>query len=136
MNRKYTRYHPKWHRRRMPTFWWLGKLSYTKFITRELTSVFVAYCAIVLLIQTWCLARGQEAYDRFLSWLQSPTVVSIHVVVLLAVLFHTMTWLSLAPKALVLHIGRRRIPDAMVVVAHYAAWLIASALVAWLVLGR
>ena len=38
LNPKYRLYHPKWYRSRIPIFWWLGKLSYTKFIGRELTS--------------------------------------------------------------------------------------------------
>jgi fumarate reductase subunit C len=54
--------------------------------------------------------------------------------VLLALLFHTVTWLNLAPKAIVLHLGGRRLPDAAVLAAHYAAWLVVSAAVVWLFL--
>ena len=136
MNDRYRLYHPKWHRRRIPIFWWLEKLCYTKFITRELTSLFVAYSALVLLVQTWAAGRGAEAYDRFLEWLARPAVVVLHALVLAAVLMHTITWLNLTPKALVLRLGGRRVPDAMVLLGHYAAWLGASAAIVWLVLGR
>ena len=72
MNESYKIYHPRWHRERMPIFWWLKKLAYVKFITRELTSLGVAYTAILLLIQIWILSRGEAAYERFLALLASP----------------------------------------------------------------
>jgi len=134
VNPDYTAYHPKWWRRRIPIFWWLGRRAYVKFIGRELTSPFVAYAAFLLLIQTWALTRGEAAYDRFTEWLQPGPVLIWHGIVLLALLFHTVTWLNLAPKAIVLHLGGRRIPDAAVLAAHYAAWLVVSAAVVWLFL--
>ena len=135
MNPDYKLYHPKWHRTRMPIFWWLRRLSYTVFIGRELTSVFVGYSAVLLLFQARAIGQGEAAYDRFLSWLQLPAVVALHVIVLLIVLLHTVSWLSLAPQALVLRLRGRRVPDAVVLAAHYASWLVASALVAWVLLG-
>ena len=135
MNPEYTRHHPKWYRRRIPIFWWLRKPSYVKFITRELTSPFVAYAALFLLVQVWALARGEAAYDRFLAWLTLAPVLAWHGVVLLMLLFHSVTWLNLAPKAIVLHARGRRIPDAVVVAGHYAAWLAASAFLVWLLVG-
>lgn len=135
VNPDYTRHHPKWYRRRIPIFWWTRKRAYLKFITRELTSPFVAYAAVLLLVQVWALARGEAAYTRFTAWLQSPPVLVWHGVLLLILLFHTVTWLNLAPKAIVLRVGGRRIPDAAVVAGHYAAWLIVSAFLAWLLIG-
>ncbi len=135
MNPDYTPYHPKWHRRRMPIFWWLGSGPYIRFITRELTSLFVAYAAVLLLAQLWILSRGPAAYERFLEWLASPAVLVAHAVVWLALLFHTVTWLWLAPKALVVQLRGRRVPNALVAAVHYGAWVIASGLVAWFVMG-
>ena len=90
MNADYKEYHPKWYRRRIPIVWWKGNPAYIKFIARELTSVCVAYVAIVLLVQVGLLARGVEAYNGFMSWLRSPIVIVIHIFVLLALLFHTV----------------------------------------------
>ncbi len=136
MNPEYKLYRPRWYRQRLPIFWWLRRPAYTKFISRELTSVFVAYTALLLLLQVLMLLRGAEAYAAFTDWLARPWVVGLHLFVLLVLLFHSVTWLNLAPKALVLKLGRRRVPDGAVLLGHYAAWLGASALVAWLVLGR
>ena len=76
-----------------------------------------------------------DAYQRFTDLLRSPVVLMLHGVVLLSLLFHSVTWLNLAPRALVLHLGRRRVPDAAVLAAHYAAWLAATALVVWLLVA-
>ena len=136
VNPSYKLYHPKWYRKRYPIFWWLQKFAYGKFITRELTSLAVGYAAVLLMLEIWVLSEGQEAYTRFQELLVSPPVLIFPSVVLLLLLFHAVTWLNLAPKALVLHLGRKRIPDAAVSGGHYAAWLVATALVVWYVVGR
>ena len=125
----YTPYHPKWYRRPMPIFWWLSKPSYVRFITRELTSLAVAYTALFLLAALWALGSGPEVWAGWLESLRHPGWLAFHGAVLFFLLFHTVTWLGLAPKALVLRLGRRRLPDAAVVGGHYAAWIGASALV-------
>jgi fumarate reductase subunit C len=136
LNPEYSEYHPKWYRRRMPIFWWLRSVAYARFIARELTSLAVAYAALLLLALTWSLGRGEAAYDEFVAFLRLRPVIAFHFLILAALLFHTVTWLNLAPKALVVRLGRRRAPDALVVLAHYSAWLAVSGLVAWLLLGR
>lgn len=136
MTPRYTPYHPRWHRRRMPIFWWLGKASYMRFIVRELTSLAVAATAIELLVLMVVLDRGEAAFSRYLAWLARPGVLALHGVVLAGLLFHTVTWLNLAPKALVIDIGGRRLPDRVVAGAHYLAWAAASAaVVAYLLRG-
>ena len=129
-NPEYEPYHPKWHRKRVPIFWWLERLSYTKFITRELTSLAVGYAAVLLVVQVWVMSRGPEAYERFLAVLASPAVVAFHAVVFLFILFHSVTWLNLAPQALVVRLGGRRVPARVVLAGHYVAWLVATAVVA------
>lgn len=134
-NSQYTRYRPQPYLRRMPIFWWLRKAAYTKFIVRELTSLAVAYGAVLLLILAGSAARGPEAFDGVVAWLGRPWVVVVNLLALLALLFHTVTWFNLAPKALVLKLGRRRVPDRALIAAHYLAWIVASILVVWALLG-
>ena len=134
-NPKYELYHPKWYRTRYPIFWWLEKLPYAKFITRELTSLAVGYTAILLMAEIWVLSKGPEAHERFDGLLQSPPMLIVHGIVLLSLLYHSVTWLNLAPRALVLHVGRKRVPDAAVLAGHYLAWLVATILVVWFFVG-
>ena len=130
-NPRYVLYHPKSYRKRYPIFWWLKKLPYGQFIVRELTSLAVGYVAVLLMLQVWVLSKGPGTYERFQEILTTPALRILHGVVLLALIFHSITWFNLAPKALVLHLGRKRLPDAAVLAAHYAAWLVATALVVW-----
>jgi fumarate reductase subunit C len=135
VNPHYARHHPRWHRVRTPIFWWLGRLSYTRFILRELTSLFVAFAALLLLVQVWALGQGEGPYARFESWLGSPVALALHAVVLVVLLVHTVTWLNLAPKAIVVSLRGRRVPDSLVLAANYLAWLAASGAVAWALAG-
>ena len=136
MNQDYKVYHPKWYRRRMPIFWWARRWPYTRFISRELTSLAVGYAAVLLIVQIWALSQGEQMYERFVELLQSPIALGVHFLVLIALLFHTVTWLNLAPSALVIRLGRKQLPDSVVRGAHYLAWIAVSVLVVWLLLGR
>ena len=136
LNPDHTPYHPKWYRRRIPIFWWLGKRGYVKFITRELTSPFVVYAVLLLLAQAWSLAQGQPQYQRFQDWLALGPVIAWHILVLAALIFHSITWLNLAPSALVLRLRGARVPDGVIRAAHFGAWAACSALMGWFLLGR
>jgi len=136
VNSEYRLHHPKWHRRTIPIFWWLKKASYVKFILRELTSLAVVYAAVFLLAQVVIVSRGEDAYREFLATLARPEVVAFHGFVLMGLLFHTVTWLNLAPRALVLRLGGRRVPDRVILLAHYGGWLAVSGLIFWGLAGR
>jgi fumarate reductase subunit C len=127
----YTLYHPKWYRRAVSVWWWLENWSYTRFVLRELTSVFVAFFAVISLWQIRALAAGPEAYADFMARLKSPLFLALHAVAFVFVLFHAITWFNLAPKAMVLRLGGKRVPDFVIVVLNYLAWFVASAVVAW-----
>jgi len=130
----YTLHHPKWYRRRVSVWWWLQSRSYTGFVLRELTSVFVALFALVTLWQVRAVAHGPEAYEAFLTRLRSPLFLAGHALALLFVLFHSITWFNLAPKAMVVRLRGHRMPDALVAGANYLAWLVLSAAVAFFLL--
>jgi fumarate reductase subunit C len=125
----YTLYHPRWYRRRVSVWWWLQRRSYTAFVLRELTSVFVAYFAVVYLWQLRALAEGPDAYARFLVRLKTPLFLTLDTVAFIFVLFHAITWFNLTPKAIVLRARGTRVPDWVIVGLNYAAWLVASAAV-------
>jgi fumarate reductase subunit C len=134
-NSRYTKHHPKWHRERTPIFWWVHKWVHFRFITRELTSVPVALYALVLLFQIRALAQGPEAYASFLAWLKTPFSIALHAIAFLLVLFHSLTWFNLAPKALVIRIGKKRIPGGVIAASNYVAWVVFSVAIAWMMLG-
>jgi fumarate reductase subunit C len=130
----YTEFHPRWYRPHVSVYWWLGQRQYLKFILRELSSVFVAAFVIITLFQLHALRNGPEAYARFQQWMQSPWAIALNAISFFFVLFHTVTWFNLAPSAMAIRMRGKRLPDFLVAAPNYALWLVASVVVAWLVL--
>lgn len=131
---RYTEFHPRWFREKMSTFWWLSRWPYLKFVLRELSSVAVALSVVMTLAQVRALHAGREAYTEFQETLRLPLLIALSVVCFGFVLFHTITWFNLAPRALVVRLRGRRLPDVMITAPNYIAWLVVSGVVAWLVL--
>ncbi|MDT5184567.1 MAG: fumarate reductase subunit [Mycobacterium sp.] len=116
-------------------YWWAKRRSYLLFMLREISCVFVAWFVVYLLLLVHAIGAGRDSYLRFLDWSANPVVVALNVVALIFVLLHAVTWFALAPSAMVLHIRGRRVPARAVLLGHYAAWLVISAFVAWLVMS-
>jgi fumarate reductase subunit C len=129
-----TAYQPRWYRPHVSTYWWLWRWAYLKFILRELSSVCVAYFVVLLLLQLRALSHGPEAYVAFLQWLKAPHIIALNAVSLLFALFHTITWFNLAPRAMVVRVRGKRVPDLLISGTNYVAWLVVSVAVAWLIL--
>ena len=130
----YTEYHPRWYRPRMSTWWWLRNGHYLAFILRELSSVFVAWSVVYLLLLVRAVSQGEASYQQLVSWSRSPGILVVNVVSLIFVVYHAVTWFNLAPQAMVVHLRGRRVPGAWIAASNYGAWALVSALVAWLVL--
>jgi fumarate reductase subunit C len=131
----YTEFHPRWYRTRVSTYWWLGRWPFVKFILRELSSIFVAFVVVITLLQIRALGRGPQAYQAFQDLLGTPLMLVLNIISLLFVLFHTITWFNLTPKAVVLRVRGKRLPDGLIIAPNYIAWLVVSAVVAWIVTG-
>ncbi len=131
----YTEFRPKWYRARVSTYWWLGQWSYTKFILRELSSVFVGYFIVITLLQVRALTLGESSYAELQDWLSSPLVIVLNIVGFLFLLLHTVTWFNLTPRAIVLRLGGKRVPDILIIAPNYVAWLVISGVLAWVIVG-
>jgi fumarate reductase subunit C len=130
----YTSYPPKGYRVRMSTYWWLGRWPYLKFILREISSVFVAWFVIETLLQINALIDGPEAWVEMQDFFMNPIVIAVNVISLFFVCFHAITWFNLAPKAMAVRLGGKRVPGILIAGLQYVAWTVVSAAVAWLLL--
>jgi fumarate reductase subunit C len=131
----YTQFHPRWYRRPISTWWWLGKRTYLAFILRELSSIFVAWFVIFMLLLVRAIGQGDAEYQRFLDRVDHPLVVLLNLVALAFVTFHMVTWFDLTPQAMGVRVGGQRIRPSWIMASQYAAWLIVSAFVLWLLVG-
>jgi fumarate reductase subunit C len=130
----YREFHPRWIRPRMSTYWWLGSRPYFAFILRELSSLFVAWFVVYLLLLVRALGRGPAEYEAFLTWSAHPPVLALNVVTFFFIVFHAVTWFNLAPKAMVVRVGGTRVPGLAIAAGNYAAWAAVSAVIVWLLL--
>ncbi len=130
----YTSYPPKGYRVPMSTYWWLGRWPYLKFILREISSVFVAWFVIETLLQINALIEGPEAWVDMQDFFMNPVVIAVNVISLFFVVFHAITWFNLAPKAMAVRLGGKRVPGILIAGPQYVAWIVISAAVAWLLL--
>ena len=131
----YTEYHPRWYRPRMSTYWWLKRPSYLAFILRELSSIFIAWFVVYLLLLVRAVSRGDSRYQQFLAWSGRPVVLLLNLVSLGFAVFHAITWFNLAPQAMALRVRGKRVPGPWITASNYLAWAVSSALVVWLLLG-
>ena len=118
--------------RKLPKWWWLRQRSYTIYMIRELTCIFIGAYTTVIVVSLMRLSQGRSEYDAFLNSLHSPFWITFHLVAILFALFHTVTWFGVAPKAMPLQIGDKKVPDAAIIMAHYAGWIVVSAAVLFL----
>ncbi|MGH3480616.1 MAG: fumarate reductase subunit C [Nocardioidaceae bacterium] len=131
----YTEFHPRWYRRPISTWWWLGKWTYLAFILRELSSIFVAWFVIFMLLLVRAIGQGDAEYQRFLDRVDHPLVVLLNLVALAFVIFHMVTWFHLTPQAMVVRVGGRRVRPRLIAASQYIAWLVVSVFVLWLLVG-
>ena len=122
--------------------------------------VFVGWFAVFLMVMLVAVGRGEAAYQSFLNWAASPVVVIVNLVALAFLVLHTVTWFVLTsqamevrlggrrvprvkmvtvagrsvPAATVVRVGGRRVPSGMVIASQYAALIVVSAFIVWLVL--
>jgi fumarate reductase subunit C len=108
--------------RPMPANWWMMKKTFVLFIVRELTCVFVGGYALFLLV----LVARRDQPEAFAAWLNSPLLIVLQIIALPMVLYHTITWFNLTPKAVVVWRGEERVSPLLIAGANYVAWAIIS----------
>lgn len=124
----------KLYKRHMNIFWWANRWIHIKFIARELTSICVAAYVILLLFYVRAILNGPQAFEEFSAILKSPIVIAVHVLMLVGLLFHSITWFNLAPKAMVIKLGKNNIPGVVIALMNYLGWFAISLFFVWLFL--
>jgi fumarate reductase subunit C len=115
------------------TGWWLKHPRYMRYMSREVTCIFIGAFAFLMVCALERLSSGQVAYESFMSALRSPLGIAGLLIVLAFSLHNATNWFNVTPKALPVQLGEEFLDGKYIIGAHYAVWIVAS--VAVLVLG-
>lgn len=115
----------------MSATWWLKKPAYFFFVLRDVTCVFIAGFLVLFLLQLASLGQGEEAYNRFIDRTTGPGWIIAHAIFLFFALYHSVTWFLLTGKIMVVRLGKKPIPAALLTLSSFAGWAVVSLLVGW-----
>jgi fumarate reductase subunit C len=108
------------------TGWYFKHPRYLRYMSREITCVFIGAFALLLLCALERLSVGQAEYEAFLAAITGPWSAAWLLVILAFSVHNATSWFNVTPKALPVQIGEDFLPGKYIVAAHYALWLIAS----------
>ncbi len=78
--------------------WWLKTPYFFLYMIREGSAVFLTLYALVLLTGLGCLAWSPSAYEAWRGLLDTRLSLGFHVIALLIVAYHSLTWFQVMPK--------------------------------------
>jgi len=106
---------------------------YKVYVLRELTSFLVMFYSFLTLFALAALATSADRWNAFLASQQSTAMLVFHALALLYFMFfQTFPWFKLAPKAMPVRLGEKKLPDNYIIIGHYVAWVVISAFILWL----
>jgi len=116
------------YRRPVPGGWWLKKGHYFWYMVREFTALPIAFWLFWFLVEIGRLRNGAAGYHP----LNRAYFLVFSVLVLPFALYHSVTFLQLFGVVTRIPIGQRVVPSGLVTAALFAAWLVSSAVIAFL----
>ncbi len=116
------------YRRPVPWGWWLKKGHYFWYMVREFTALPIAFWLFWFLVEIGRLRNGAAGYHP----LNRAYFLVFSVLVLPFALYHSVTFLQLFAVVTRIPIGQRVVPSGLVAAALFAAWLVSSAVIAFL----
>jgi fumarate reductase subunit C len=107
--------------------WWRRDPFFVRYMWREATALAVALYAIVLLVGAVRLAQGEAAWNGWLQALRSPLSIALHALLLVAMIYHAISWFEIMPKTMpLLFIGGERVRASTITRAGLAAAALAA----------
>ena len=116
--------------------WWKRDAYFTRYMAREVTAVFVAAYAVVLLVGLVRLSQGEAAFNGWLKALKSPLSLVFHLIVLATFVYHTWSWFNIMPKTMpILFVGGKRVRPEPITGTGLAAAVVVCLAVLFIVRG-
>ena len=116
----------------LPWSWFTQRRSYRLFMAREATSVFLAAYLVFLIVWIYRIGQGPEGLAAAIDSARHPVTVAMHILALVAALYHSITWFNLTPKIMPLYIGEDRLPDFWAaILMGYLPWALFTVIILW-----
>lgn len=112
-----------------PASWYFHRPVYLRYMSREITCIFIAAYCVMLVVGLQRLAAGPAAYEAFLSGLKSADSIVFHVLALAAAVYHATTWFGATHKAMPIQIGEDFVQPNVISGAHYVVWVVLSVVI-------
>ena len=115
------------------TTWYMRNGRYKIYMLREMTCLLVGFYVFLTLFGLAALAAGPDQWNHFLASQQNTAMIVVHAIALLYfMVYQTFAWFKLAPKAMPVQLGEKKLPGHIIVIGHYIAWAVLSAFIFWL----
>ena len=116
--------------------WWRTDAYFIRYMAREVTAVFVAGYAAVLLVGLVRLSQGEAAFNAWLQALKSPLSLLFHLILLATFVYHTWSWFNIMPKTMpIMFVGGKRVQPGTITGTGLAAAAVACLAVLFIVRG-
>lgn len=107
--------------------WWRRDPFFVRYMIREATALIVALYALVLLAGVLCLSQGEDAWNSWLAAIRSPASIALHLLMLVAMIYHSYSWFEIMPKTMpVMFVGGKRVAAATITTVGIAAAVVAA----------
>jgi len=95
--------------------WWRRDPFFVRYMIREATALIVALYALVLLAGALCLSQGEAAWNGWLATMRSPVSIALHLLMLVAMIYHSYSWFEIMPKTMpAVFVGGKRVTAATI----------------------
>ena len=111
------------------TGWYLTQPRYMRYMSREVTCIFIGALALLMVCAVERLSAGQAQWESFLAALKGPMSAFLLILVLAFAVHNATNWFNVTPKAMPVQMGEDFLEGKYIVGAHYAVWAIASLVV-------
>ncbi len=116
--------------------WWKRDPYFIRYMAREVTAVFVALYAAVLVCGLVRLSQGEAAFNGWLQYLKTPWMLVFHVIVLATFVYHTWSWFKIMPKTMpMMFVGGKRVQPGTITGTGVAAAVVCCVAVLIIVAG-
>ena len=116
----------------LPWSWFMQRRSYRLFMAREATSVFLGGYLVYLIVWIYRIGQGPEGLAAAIDSARHPLTVAMHILALVAALYHSITWFNLTPKIMPLYIDEDRVPDfCAAILMGYLPWTLITFIILW-----